>query len=78
MIQGRQQAISSRWEKSPVWVHGDVAPGNLLVKEGRLSGVIDFGVMGAGDPACDYAMAWTYFDEKRYQGGRIYTGLTPG
>lgn len=38
-----------------------MAPGNLLVKEGRLCGVIDFGIMGVGDPSCDYAMAWTFF-----------------
>lgn len=41
-----------------------MAPGNLLVKNGSLCGVIDFGIMGIGDPACDYAMAWTFFDEK--------------
>lgn len=59
-----EQAISSKWEHLPVWIHGDVAPGNLLVKNGSLCGVIDFGIMGVGDPACDYAMAWTFFDEK--------------
>lgn len=58
-----EQAISSKWEQRPIWIHGDVAPGNLLVKNGSLCGVIDFGIMGIGDPACDYAMAWTYFDE---------------
>lgn len=41
-----------------------MAPGNLLVKNGSLCGVIDFGIMGIGDPACDYAMDWTFFDEK--------------
>lgn len=45
-----------------MWLHGDIAPGNLLVVGGRLCGVIDFGIMGIGDPACDYAMAWTFFD----------------
>jgi aminoglycoside phosphotransferase (APT) family kinase protein len=44
-----------------VWFHGDVAPGNLLVSRGRLSAVIDFGVTGVGDPACDTAIAWTFF-----------------
>lgn len=57
------RAIASEWNRPPVWIHGDVAPGNLLVKDGRLCGVIDFGIMGVGDPACDYAMAWTFFDE---------------
>jgi aminoglycoside phosphotransferase (APT) family kinase protein len=41
--------------------HGDVSPGNLLVSEGRLSAVIDFGISGVGDPACDTAIAWTFF-----------------
>lgn len=59
-----EQAVSSKWEQPPVWIHGDVAPGNLLVKNNHLCGVIDFGMMGIGDPACDYAMAWTFFNEK--------------
>lgn len=46
----------------PVWFHGDVAPGNLLVRDGRLSAVIDFGTSGVGDPACDLAIAWTVLD----------------
>ncbi len=50
--------------KEPVWIHGDVAPGNLLVTNGRLSAVIDFGVMAVGDPAADFAMAWIFFDDK--------------
>ncbi len=57
-----ERAVTSEWDCPPVWIHGDVAPGNLLVKGGHLSGVIDFGIMGVGDPACDYAMAWTFFD----------------
>lgn len=61
------QATQSQWQKTPVWVHGDVAVGNLLVAEGRLSAVIDFGVLGVGDPACDYVMAWTYFDTEDAQ-----------
>ncbi|MGL6173109.1 MAG: aminoglycoside phosphotransferase family protein [Cellulosilyticaceae bacterium] len=59
-----EKALQSKWEKEGVWIHGDVAPGNLLVKAGKLCGVIDFGIMGVGDPACDYAMAWTFFDEE--------------
>ena len=47
----------------PVWFHGDVATGNLLVDAtGRLSAVIDFGTCGVGDPACDLVIAWTLFD----------------
>ncbi len=46
------------WDKPPVWVHGDLSPGNLLLQNGRLSGVIDFGNLGIGDPACDLIIAW--------------------
>ena len=56
-------ATSSRWDRPPVWFHGDVAPGNLLVDgRGALSAVIDFGTSGVGDPACDLVPAWTMFD----------------
>ncbi|KQR54037.1 acetyltransferase [Leifsonia sp. Leaf336] len=55
-------AEDSRWDAPPVWFHGDAAPGNLLVADGRLSAVIDFGTSGVGDPACDLVPAWTMFD----------------
>ncbi len=42
----------------PVWVHGDIAPDNVVASQGRIAGVIDFGVMSVGDPAYDYAGAW--------------------
>ncbi len=64
-------AVRSAWPGDPVWFHGDVAVGNLLVTAGRLSGVIDFGTCGVGDPACDLVMAWTYFtddDRARFAG----------
>lgn len=54
-------ALSSRWERPPVWVHGDVVGSNLLVDDGALSAVIDFGCSAVGDPACDLVMAWTFF-----------------
>ena len=54
-------ALKATWHGPPVWFHGDVAGGNLLVKEGRLSAVIDFGISGVGDPSCDLAIAWTFF-----------------
>lgn len=56
-----QRAIDSQWHQEPVWVHGDVASGNLLIKDNKLSAVIDFGCMGIGDPACDLTIAWTFF-----------------
>ena len=44
-----------------MWFHGDIASGNLLVLDGRLAAVIDFGTSGVGDPACDLVIAWTLF-----------------
>lgn len=49
------------WRDTPVWIHGDLAPGNLLSVRGRISGVLDFGCLGVGDPACDLMIAWTLF-----------------
>ncbi len=60
-------ALTTAWEAAlqvpaghgpPVWIHGDLAPLNLLVQQGRLSAVIDFGGLGVGDPACDLIVAW--------------------
>ncbi len=59
-----ERACRTQWTQNPVWIHGDVAIGNLLVKRGKLSAVIDFGGMAVGDPACDLVMAWTYFSGK--------------
>ena len=56
-----QTALDAAWEGTPVWFHGDVTPSNLLVREGRLAAVIDFGTCGVGDPSCDLAIAWTTF-----------------
>ncbi|MFE1271929.1 aminoglycoside phosphotransferase family protein [Streptomyces sp. NPDC058758] len=47
------------WDRDPVWLHGDLLPGNLLTRDGRLSAVIDFGGLGTGDPAADLMPAWT-------------------
>ncbi|GAA2760688.1 aminoglycoside phosphotransferase family protein [Actinopolymorpha rutila] len=54
-------ALAAEWRGEPVWFHGDVAHGNLLVRDGRLAAVIDFGTCGVGDPACDLVIAWTLF-----------------
>ncbi len=54
-----EKALTTTWENPPVWVHGDISTGNLLVKNGQLSGVIDFGQLAVGDPSCDLAIAWT-------------------
>jgi aminoglycoside phosphotransferase (APT) family kinase protein len=57
-----QLALSSQWQMPGVWVHGDIAEGNLLVKDGRLSAVIDFGSSGVGDPSSDLILAWNVLD----------------
>jgi aminoglycoside phosphotransferase (APT) family kinase protein len=49
------------WEQPPVWIHGDLDTRNLLVENGRLSAVIDFGSLGVGDPACEVMVAWKLF-----------------
>jgi aminoglycoside phosphotransferase (APT) family kinase protein len=60
-------AVLDLWERvvltspragAPVWIHGDLHPGNLVVSNGRLSAVIDFGDLCAGDPSTDLAVAW--------------------
>lgn len=49
------------WDRDPVWLHGDLLAGNVLVNQGRVAAVIDFGALGVGDPACDLVIAWSLF-----------------
>jgi aminoglycoside phosphotransferase (APT) family kinase protein len=60
-------ALSTTWSGPPVWFHGDIAPGNLLVHDGSLTAVIDFGTSGVGDPACDLVLAWTFLSGEARQ-----------
>ena len=69
-VQGRERdaaigiwrdALAAPFGGPPTWFHGDVATGNLLVRNGALSAVIDFGCSGVGDTACDTVILWTYF-----------------
>jgi aminoglycoside phosphotransferase (APT) family kinase protein len=62
--------VTNAWEEAlnapahrglPVWIHGDLDSRNLLVQDGRLLGVIDWGGLGVGDPACDVMVAWKVF-----------------
>ena len=52
------------WPGPPAWLHGDLLDGNLLVDGGRLSGVIDFGALGRGDPAIELLPCWRLFDAR--------------
>lgn len=45
-----------------VWLHGDLHPGNVIVRNGRVAAVIDFGDITAGDPACDLSVGYMMFD----------------
>jgi aminoglycoside phosphotransferase (APT) family kinase protein len=71
-------AMRTRWEREPVWFHGDVAVGNLLVRDGRLAAVLDFGSSGVGDPACDMVIAWTYFAGESRARFRAARGVDDG
>jgi aminoglycoside phosphotransferase (APT) family kinase protein len=60
-------AVTAKWERAlaappwdgpPMWQHGDLDARNWLIRDGRIGGVIDWGSMGVGDPACDVMVAW--------------------
>ncbi|MFE3985801.1 aminoglycoside phosphotransferase family protein [Nocardia tengchongensis] len=46
------------WQGAPLWLHGDLHPANVVVRDETLAGVIDFGEICAGDPATDLSAAW--------------------
>lgn len=63
-------AISAAWDAAlaeppyagpPIWVHSDLSPLNFIVRDGRLSAIIDWGALGLGEPACDLIPAWSAF-----------------
>lgn len=66
------------WDGSPVWIHGDLLPVNLLVDNGRISAVIDFGGSGIGDPATDLDPAWSAFGPAGRQVFRDALGADDG
>jgi len=77
------QAALSSWEESlsapefsgaHVWVHGDLLPGNVLVRNGRLAAIIDFGTLQVGDPAGDLQPAWNIFTGESRQRFRAEVG----
>lgn len=72
-----EKALSSQWTKKPVWIHGDLSAGNILIHDNRLAAVIDFGGMGIGDPACDLIIAWTLFHGKSREIFKEHIPLDP-
>ena len=73
-----EAALATTWHDAPVWLHGDVSPANLLFSEGRLHALIDFGMLGVGDPACDLVIAWTMFQGESRDIFRAATNLDEG
>jgi aminoglycoside phosphotransferase (APT) family kinase protein len=63
------------WDRPPVWFHGDFHTGNLLTRHGRVSAVIDFGGLGAGDPAVDLMMAFTLMSARPRAAFRAALGI---
>lgn len=66
---------ADEWPGPPVWLHGDLLAGNLLVQQGRLTGVIDFGGLGRGDPAVEVRPGWNLFDARARAAYREALGL---
>jgi aminoglycoside phosphotransferase (APT) family kinase protein len=75
VLRAWEDAMRTTWDREPVWVHGDVAVGNLLVRDGRLAAVLDFGSSGVGDPACDTVIAWTFLSGESRARFRAELGL---
>lgn len=50
------------WDRPPAWIHGDLDARNLLVTDGRITGLLDWGSLCVGDPACDVKVAWAVLD----------------
>jgi len=69
-----EAALRTAWDHSPVWIHGDISVGNLLSQDGELRAVIDFGMLGVGDPACDLSIAWTLF---RGRSREVFRAMLP-
>ncbi|MFI6347765.1 phosphotransferase [Streptomyces sp. NPDC050560] len=54
----RSAVEADEWRGAPVWLHGDLHPANVTVRDGTLAGVLDFGELCTGDPSADLAAAW--------------------
>ncbi len=66
-----QTALDARaWDGPAMWLHGDLHPANILVHQGKLSGVIDFGDITSGDPAADLSVAWMLLPQASHEAFR--------
>lgn len=70
-----KRAAITKWQKPPLCIHGDLTSANILMKDGKLSAVIDFGGFAKGDPACDLTIAWTFFKDTSREIFRKRVGL---
>lgn len=62
IAQAWREGLDAEPSTERVWIHGDLHPGNIIVRDGELCALIDFGDVTAGDPAYDLAAAWLLFD----------------
>ena len=69
-----QAQLAAAYAGPPTWFHGDLTEGNLLVRDGRLSAVLDWGPFGAGNPACELHSAWLLLDRPGRQRFREIVG----
>ncbi len=70
-----QSLEAPRWSGKPLWIHSDLLRPNLLLEDGKLSAVIDFGGVGAGDPAADIIAAWSVFGKAGREAFRRALGV---
>jgi aminoglycoside phosphotransferase (APT) family kinase protein len=63
------------WPGPPFWLHGDLHAANVLVSDGRVSAVVDFGDITAGDPATDLIVAWMLLPTEVHQTFRAAAGV---
>jgi aminoglycoside phosphotransferase (APT) family kinase protein len=71
----RDAVEAPAWDGEPMWFHGDLHEGNLLVRGGRLSAVIDWGAAGRGDPAVELNAMWGYLPASVAELYRMTVGL---
>jgi aminoglycoside phosphotransferase (APT) family kinase protein len=74
-----QQALDAPIDVEPTWIHGDLHSRNILIDQGGITGIIDWGDLTAGDKATDLAALWCLFPEKnlRQQAIKVYGEVSP-